>query len=221
METISFKQISSKQLKSTNPLLTVIIDGVKLYEHSTLERPLLIDDEDEFEKQKITKNDIITEELYHIIYYLQNTALNLAGLQRVLLRTCDKQIISIDPRLKMPIIFDDYLKLMWRFMQDRRICSLEKDTEIMRFVKSDLSHTLPPGARRFGIYVDRAEMDNIKKPSDFLHKEPTAVFIHLNPTQKPQDELMESTFCISTDNLAPVTAISRVVKEMETKAEIW
>ena len=221
METISFKQISSKQMKSITPLLTVIVDGVKLYEHSTKERPLLTSDEDEFETQKITKKDIITEELYHILYFLQNTALNLSGQQRVLLRTCDKQIISVDPRLKMPYIFDDYLKLMWRFMQDRRICSLEKDTELMKFIKSDLTKILPPGTRRFSIYVDKNEVNNIKKPSEFIHKQPTAIFIHLNPNEKPTDELMESTFCISSDNLTPVNAISRVVKEMETKAEIW
>ena len=215
----NFKQISSKQLKSIPVVLSVVIDGVKLYPHSTLERPLLSCDEDEFEKEKITKDDIITEDLYHILYYLQSTALNLSGQQRVYLRTCDKQIISIDPRLKMPQIFDQYLDMMWRLIQERRVLSLEKETELVKFVKSDLAKSLPAGAVRTAIYTGD---EDVKAPSSFLKKErPNVIFIHLNPKTKPNDEFMEGTFCISNENLSAATAISRIVREMENKVGIW
>lgn len=213
------KIISSKQLKSITPLITFIIDGVKLYPHSKYPRPLLTTDEEEFESQKITKKDIITEELYHVLYFLQNSALNLSGQQRVLLRTEDKQVIFVDPRLKVPEVFDDYLAMLHLLMDDRRICSVEKGSEIMKFVKSDLSHSLPTGAKRICAYLSKT--DKITSPNDFLGLEPTAVYIHLDPFTKSQDEVMLGSYCVSNDTLTPVTLASRLLKAVEQKAQIW
>ncbi|EAY07816.1 hypothetical protein TVAG_312150 [Trichomonas vaginalis G3] len=213
------KVISSKQLKSITPLLTFIIDGVKLYPHSKYPRPLLVTDEEEFESQKITKKDIITEQLYHVLYFLQNTALNLSGQQRVLLRTEDKQVIFVDPRLKVPDVFDDYLAMLHLLMEDRRVCSVEKGSEIMKFVKSDLTHSIPTGAKRIAAYLSKT--DSVTSPDEFLKAEPTAVYIHLDPTVQSYDEVLLGKYCVSNDILSAVTLASRILHSMESKANLW
>ena len=211
--------IDRNRLRSIKPKLIVIIDGIKLYPHSTLNRPLIQMDEDEIAVNKITKDDIITEKLYHILFYLQNTALNLSGQLKVLLRTEDKKIISYDQRIKTPDTFDNFLKMWDVFIQQGIVRMENRDTDIIKFVKSDLSNSIPPGFARHSVYIGGEVATNVSEI--FKEEKQVAVYIHINPHITPTDETILKTFNISTDNLSAETAIARVVKEVEKMENIW
>ena len=94
--------ISGKRLQSLPPALFLVIDGINIIRHEQLDHIICKTDYIEIEAQHIDSSQINIEELYHILSYLQGTALNLAGLQRIFLRTLSQQVIMVDPRLRIP-----------------------------------------------------------------------------------------------------------------------
>ena len=206
--------ITSKKLKNIEPSLTIIIDGINLINHPNLNRLLLKTDKTEINLLKIKEEELNIEELFKILSFIQGTALNLSGNQRVLLKTLDSKLIFIDPRLKIPETFGDFLLMMNRFKQDNLVYSIESNSVIMKYVKSELENSIPINTSRFCIYIGE---DEIICPKNFIKNLPIAIYIGINPKNKSIDELIEKNICISNDNLSSETLIWRIIKEIENK----
>lgn len=213
--------ISSKRLQSLQPLLYVVIDGANLVHHTSMPRMLLKTDEIELNYLKLKPKQINIEELFHALLFLQGTALNYAGLQRVFIRTVDLKLIKVDPRLSIPFILNDFQQMMHIFSNDQLVRGIDGNSIMMKFVKSDIGKMIPPGIPRYSIYVDPKE-ENISPITDIVTSDkPIAIYVHLNPKNRSADELMEKSFCISNDNLNTGNVINRIIKEIEIKSNTW
>lgn len=213
--------ISSKKLQSLQPLLYVIIDGANLVHHTSMPRMLLKTDEIELNYLKLKPKQINIEELFHTLLFLQGTALNYAGLQRVFIRTVDLKLIQVDPRLSIPFVLNDFQQMMHIFSNDKLVRGIDGNSTMMKFVKSDIGKMIPPGIPRYSLYVD-AEEEKISPITDVVtNNKPIAIYVHLNPKNRSADELMEKTFCISNDNLNTGNVINRVLEEIEIRNNIW
>lgn len=207
--------ISSKKLKSLQPLLYVIIDGANLVEHTSMPRMLVKTDTIELQYKKMNPAEINMEELFNTLLTIQGTALNLAGYQRVYIRTNTNLLIQLDPRLSIPFIFNDFLKMFYLFSKDGLVKSDDDATILMKYVKSDIGKFIPPGVPRYSLFIQPKE-DKSTSLKDFIFpKTPIAVYVHLDPEQPSYDELMQNSYCISNDNLTSATILNKVVHEIE------
>lgn len=213
--------IPSKKLQSLKPLLYVVIDGANLVHHTSNERMLLKTDKIELNYLKLKPKQINIEELFHTLLFLQGTALNYAGLQRVFIRTVDLKLIKVDPRLSIPFVLNDFQQMMHIFSTDSLVKGEDGNSILMKFVKSDIGKMIPPGIPRYSLYID-SEEEKITPITDIVvDNKPIAIYVHLNPKNRSADELMEKYFCISNDNLNTGNVINRVLKEIEIKSNTW
>ncbi|KAK8885668.1 hypothetical protein M9Y10_041120 [Tritrichomonas musculus] len=213
--------ISSKKLQSLSPLLYVVVDGANLMPHTSMPRMLLKTDKIELNYLKLKPKQINIEELFHTLFYLQGTALNLAGLQRVFIRTVDLKLIRVDPRLSIPFVFNDFQQMMHIFSTDKLVKGSKENSIMMNFVKSDIGKMIPPGIPRYSLFINEDE-EKISPITDIVTDDkPIVIYVHLNPQKQSADEIMEKTLCISNDNLNTGNVINRVVKEIEIKNNIW
>ncbi|OHT00780.1 Suppressor Mra1 superfamily [Tritrichomonas foetus] len=211
--------ISSKKLKSLQPLVYAIIDGANLMPHTSMPRMLTKTDTIELDYLNLKTKQINIEELFHTLLFLQGTSLNLAGLQRVFIRTVDLKLIQVDPRLTIPFVFDDFQQMMHLFSKEGTVRSADGNSTLMKFVKSDIGKMIPPGIPRFALYVD--DEAEIVPVSDFAKDKPIAVYVHLNPKNQSVDELMEKAFCVSNDKLNTGNVMNRVIKHFEIQNNVW
>jgi len=210
--------ISSKRIKHTPALLTIIVDGVNLMNHPLEPRLLLKTDHLEIQNLDVNPETLTSEELYKILCFLQGTSLNLSGRQKVLLRTIDNKLIGIDPRLKPPPTFTQFLDMMHRFSEDDLVYNVDGNTILMKYVKSDLEQSLPPGAPRYCVFIGN---ETPVDPKTFIDGNPIAVYVSIDPKKISSDELLLKKFCLSNDKLTTESTIWRVIKAVESKANIW
>jgi hypothetical protein len=90
---------------------------------------------------------------------------------------------------------------------------------LMRFVKSDIGLSLPPGIPRYAVSI--ADDAPIADSAAFASSGHCLVYVNLDPTKECSDEVMEGRFCLSNDRLSCATVISRVVRAVEVAHEIW
>ena len=224
MTTSNPQIISSKKLKSIQPLLYVIIDGANLIHHTSMDQMLTKTDDIEIDYLKLKKKQINIEELFHTLLFLQGTALNYSGLQRVYIRTVDLKIIQVDPRLIIPFIFKDFQQMMHLFTTEKLVKGEDGNSIMMKFVKSDIGKMIPPNIPRYSLYVNDEQpivpiRDIVPLVGD--KTKPIAVYVHLNPKNQSADEILEKSFCVSNDNLSTENVFNRVIKYIETKNNIW
>ena len=127
-------------------------------------------------------------------------------------------MVSIDPRLKVPDTFNDFVQMLHLFMIDLNVKAEEKDTILMKFVKSDLSKTVRPGIHRYAVYTGPEKVTPL---SSFISNKPTLIYINFDTTKKPYDELLEGSYCISNDMPSAIAMIAKIIHVMELKSEIW
>jgi rRNA pseudouridine-1189 N-methylase Emg1 (Nep1/Mra1 family) len=217
-------KISSKKLQSLTPAIFIVIDRVNLIPHPGKPRMLCTSDDIDIaylsQRSALVPEDINIELLYATLYYLQNTALNQAGLQRTFLRTSESppKLIAIDPRLQIPDTFESFMYMMHLFLKNQLVKGPGGE-RLMRFVKHDIGESIPPDVPRFCIYVDKDEP--IVDVKTFVNKESGLFYVNIRPEQKCEDEVMEKIFCVSNDELSCGTAICRVVRAVEDVHGIW
>lgn len=216
------EQISSKKLQSMKPALYVVIDGVNLIPHTAKQRMLASSDEIDInrleQRKELRREDINIESLYTSLLYLQGTALNLSGYQRVFLRTVTQKLIALDPRLDIPHTFDEFSFMMWRFCKEDLVKGPGGE-RLMYYVKSDIGASLPPGIPRVCAVCSRDK--EIKKLEDVFHNNSVCLFIGIDAVTESHDELMQTVICLSNDNLSCTALLSRAVKAVEGARGIW
>jgi rRNA pseudouridine-1189 N-methylase Emg1 (Nep1/Mra1 family) len=214
--------IPSKKLKSLCPALYVIVDGANLTLHPQKRRLLCSSDSIEIDyltrEQHLDPSSLNIESLYNTLLYLQGTALNIAGVQRIFIRTDTDALISVDPRLNIPPLFEDFLTMMNTLVKNQLVVGPGGE-RLMKFVKSDVSLSLLPNVPHFAIYVKRDEP--LVGPGTFVGQDPCCVFARLNPEEQSNDEVMQGRFCLSNDQIGCAGVISRVVRATEAVHEIW
>lgn len=211
--------ITRNQLKTLVPSVYIIIDGANLAKHPNEQRMLLVQDEDILESLKLSPEEINIQALHHTLLFLQGTALNLSGYQRVFVRTKDNILIRVDPRLNVPKDFDSFQFMMYRYVKDGKVNGTNGQLNLMQPVKSDLGKNIPPGVRRICLYVNESE--KIEKPKEFIDKTPSAIYIHLDPTQISYDEVLDKSYCVSNDIITPAAIAWRVIELIEQNSSVW
>ena len=214
-------QISRKKLHAMQPALYVVIDGANLIQHTARERMLVLTDEIDInrmvQRKELRKEDINIELLYNVLVFLQGTALNLAGLQRVFVRTLSNKLIALDPRLSVPKTFNDFSFMMWRFCKENLVKG-QNGEKLLYYVKSDIGSLLPPDVPRYcAIVSSDRKIDKI----DTIVQNPICIYLNLDVTQECRDEVMQRVLCVSNDALGCSTVAARVVREVEIAQKIW
>ena len=222
MNQASIEQISSKKLQGIKPALYLVIDGVNLIPHTAKQRMLVSSDEIDInrleQRKELSRDEINIESLYTALVYLQGTALNLSGHQRVFIRTRERKVIALDPRLAIPPTFDAFSFMMWRFCRENLVKG-EGGERLLYYVKSDIGESLPPGIPR--ICAVTSPDKKIAKLNEVIASDGVCLFVNLDTTQESQDELMQSTVCVSNDDLSCTAVLSRLVLAAEAAHGIW
>lgn len=217
--------ISSKQLKSIVPSVYIIIDGANLIQHTSMPRMLCKTDDIEIDYLKLKYSQINIEELFHTLLYLQGTALNLSGHQRIFIRTVDLKLIQIDQRMIIPPVFHDFRRMFYTFLNEGLIKAESGESILMKYVKNDIGNCVPPGLPRYSLYIKDEDEDDeetkITKVEEFTKNGPAVVYVHLNPENVSKDEVMQDYFCISNDHLSTASVLQRVIKSYEQQLNIW
>ena len=210
--------IPSKKLQSIQPALFLVIDGVNLLPHPSKPRMLALSDEIEINYMVLhklgTAEDINMELLYNVLLYVQSTALNMSGQQRLFLRTRDKKLIAVDPRLDIPRTFDLFSEMMFHFLT-KGLVRGPGGERLMYYANSDLGHVLPPGVRRICVFTDE------KAPVTVVQKGQKCVYLSVDGKWECQDELMSERNCISNDRLSCTTTAARVIANAELENDLW
>jgi hypothetical protein len=89
----------------------------------------------------------------------------------------------------------------------------------MRFVKSDIGLSLPPGIARYAVSI--SDDGPIADATAFVSGKPCLVYVNLDPTKQCADEVIEGQFCLSTCMLSCATLVARVVRAVEAAHKIW
>jgi rRNA pseudouridine-1189 N-methylase Emg1 (Nep1/Mra1 family) len=216
--------ISRKKLRSLQPALFVVLDGANLCIHPSKPRLLSTTDSSAISSlirtRRFDPSTLNSESLHNALLYLQGTALNLSGLQRVFIRTSESppKLISIDPRLRTPLSFNDFATMMHSLVKDQ-VVSGKGGERLMKFCNKDIANSIPPGVRRYGVYVSKS--DAIVDPKEFVSEEPLLVYVNVNPEAECADEVLAGKKCLSNDALSCGMTAARVVRAVEKARAIW
>jgi rRNA pseudouridine-1189 N-methylase Emg1 (Nep1/Mra1 family) len=216
--------ISSKKLQTIQPALLIIIDGAHLIVHPTKPRLLASTDSSAISQlaadRRFDVSTLNAESMHNTLLYLQGTALNLSGVQRVFIRTADSpsKLIAVDPRFETPLAFSDFARMMYCLVKDQLVSGAGGE-RLMKFVKSDVSNSIPPGIPRCAIHIH--PNDNIVDPADFVSQNPLLIYVNLNPRVECTDEVIERRACLSNDALSCGMTAARVVRAVEKAHAIW
>jgi hypothetical protein len=132
------------------------------------------------------------QSLHNALLVLHETALNFAGRQRVFIHTDgDANLIAVDPRLRVPPTFDAFTHTMQLLATDHLVAGFVGE-RLMRFVKSDIGLSLPPGIRRYAVCI--ADNALVADPVTFVASGPILVYVNVDPTKQCADEAWKGGF---------------------------